>query len=163
MITQARGGSNARAKAELGWKPAYPDWRAGPGRVVGMTEPMHGVPVPLILRAVRRSVALVVVLAASAVLAGCGPGTRPTSHTHAGRRRPGQPGDGDPARRETGRHGEIPAIAEAFPGVTPTPPSEWPDDRFDVVWTFTRTADGWHFAQLPELALPEDNAATIDN
>ena len=29
MITQARGGSNARAKAELGWKPAYPDWRAG--------------------------------------------------------------------------------------------------------------------------------------
>jgi 2-alkyl-3-oxoalkanoate reductase len=31
MITQARGGSNARAKAELGWKPAYPDWRAGFG------------------------------------------------------------------------------------------------------------------------------------
>jgi nucleoside-diphosphate-sugar epimerase len=29
MITRARGGSNARAKAELGWKPAYPDWRAG--------------------------------------------------------------------------------------------------------------------------------------
>ena len=29
LMTQARGGSNARAKAELGWKPAYPDWRAG--------------------------------------------------------------------------------------------------------------------------------------
>jgi nucleoside-diphosphate-sugar epimerase len=29
LMTQARGGSNARAKAELDWKPAYPDWRAG--------------------------------------------------------------------------------------------------------------------------------------
>lgn len=29
LTTQARGGSNARAKAELGWKPSYPDWRAG--------------------------------------------------------------------------------------------------------------------------------------
>jgi broad specificity phosphatase PhoE len=59
------------------------------------------------------------------------------------------------------QHGEIPAIAEAFPGVTPTPPSEWPDDRFDVVWTFTKTADGWHFAQIPELVLPQDDASVI--
>lgn len=29
LTTQARGGSNARAKAELGWEPSYPDWRAG--------------------------------------------------------------------------------------------------------------------------------------
>jgi len=29
LMTRARGGSNARAKAELGWKPAHPDWRAG--------------------------------------------------------------------------------------------------------------------------------------
>jgi broad specificity phosphatase PhoE len=61
------------------------------------------------------------------------------------------------------QHGEIPTIAEAFPGVTPTPPSEWPDDRFDVVWTFTRTADGWHFAQLPELVLPRDRSDPIDD
>ena len=61
------------------------------------------------------------------------------------------------------QHGEIPAIAEAFPGVTPTPPSEWPDDRFDVVWTFTKTADGWHFAQLPELLLPQDRSETIED
>jgi broad specificity phosphatase PhoE len=60
------------------------------------------------------------------------------------------------------QHGEIPAIAEAFPGVTPTPPSEWPDDRFDVVWTFTKTGDGWHFAQIPELALPDDQADPIE-
>jgi broad specificity phosphatase PhoE len=59
------------------------------------------------------------------------------------------------------QHGEIPAIAEAFPGVAPTPPSEWPDDRFDVVWTFTKTADGWHFAQIPELVLPQDEASVI--
>jgi hypothetical protein len=61
------------------------------------------------------------------------------------------------------QHGGIPSIARAFPGVTPTPPSEWPDDRFDVVWTFTRTADGWHFAQLPELVLPQDRSDPIDD
>ena len=61
------------------------------------------------------------------------------------------------------QHGEIPAIAEAFPSVTPTPPSVWPEDRFDVIWTFTKTSDGWHFAQLPELALPQDQASVIEN
>jgi broad specificity phosphatase PhoE len=60
------------------------------------------------------------------------------------------------------QHGELPAIADAFPGVTPTPPKDWPDDRFDVVWTFTRTADGWHFAQVPELVLPQDRSDVID-
>jgi broad specificity phosphatase PhoE len=61
------------------------------------------------------------------------------------------------------QHGEIPVIAEAFPKVTPTPPAKWPDDRFDVVWTFTKTADGWHFAQIPQLVRPEDDAAPIDD
>jgi hypothetical protein len=61
------------------------------------------------------------------------------------------------------QHGEIPAIAEAFPGVAPAPPAEWPDDRFDVVWVFTRTATGWHFAQQPELVLPQDRADGIEN
>jgi broad specificity phosphatase PhoE len=61
------------------------------------------------------------------------------------------------------QHGEIPAIAEIFPSATPTPPSEWPDDRFDVVWTLTKTADGWHFAQLPELVLPQDQAGPIED
>ena len=60
------------------------------------------------------------------------------------------------------QHSGIPAIAEAFGSVTPTPPSEWPDDRFDVVWTFTGTADGWRFAQLPELVLPQDRAGVIE-
>jgi len=53
------------------------------------------------------------------------------------------------------QHGEIPTIAAAFPHVTPTPPKDWPGNRFDVIWTFTKTADGWRFAQLPELLLPK--------
>lgn len=54
------------------------------------------------------------------------------------------------------QHGEIPALARAFPLVTPYPPSTWPDDRFDVIWTLTATEYGWRFAQFPELALPDD-------
>ena len=61
------------------------------------------------------------------------------------------------------QHGGIPDIAKAFPGAAPKPPSEWPDDRFDVVWTFTRTADGWQFAQVPELVLPGDKDTAIKN
>lgn len=59
------------------------------------------------------------------------------------------------------QHEEIPAIAAAFPEVTPTPPAQWPDNRFDVVWIFTRTAGRWHFSQQPELVLPRDRATTI--
>lgn len=29
MMTQSRGGSNAKAKRELGWQPIYPSWRRG--------------------------------------------------------------------------------------------------------------------------------------
>jgi hypothetical protein len=62
------------------------------------------------------------------------------------------------------QHGEIPAIAAAFPSVTPTPPATWPTNRFDVIWTFTKTPDGWHFAQIPELVLPpQDHSAIITN
>jgi hypothetical protein len=57
------------------------------------------------------------------------------------------------------QHGEIPAITEAFGKVTPAPPSEWPDDRFDMVWTLTKTASGWNFAQVPEMVLPGDQVA----
>jgi len=61
------------------------------------------------------------------------------------------------------QHGGIPDIAKAFPSVTPKPPSDWPDDRFDLAWTFTRTADGWRFAQVPELVLPGDQDTVIKN
>jgi len=29
MMTSLRGVSNAKAKRELGWRPAYPTWREG--------------------------------------------------------------------------------------------------------------------------------------
>jgi len=29
MMTEIRGASNANAKRELGWEPAYPSWRQG--------------------------------------------------------------------------------------------------------------------------------------
>jgi hypothetical protein len=29
MMTDARGASNAKAKAELDWAPAWPSWREG--------------------------------------------------------------------------------------------------------------------------------------
>jgi broad specificity phosphatase PhoE len=60
------------------------------------------------------------------------------------------------------QHGEIPAIVDEFPDVSPEPPQEWPSDRFDVVWTLTRTADGWQFAQAPELVLPQDQSDVIE-
>ena len=59
------------------------------------------------------------------------------------------------------QHGGIPAIVDAFPHVSPDPPADWPDDRFDVVWTLTRTTGGWHFAQLPERILPQDQTGGI--
>jgi broad specificity phosphatase PhoE len=61
------------------------------------------------------------------------------------------------------QHGGITEIADAFPSVKPKPPSEWPDDRFDVIWTFTRTDDGWRFAQIPEDLLPGDSTEPIEN
>lgn len=61
------------------------------------------------------------------------------------------------------QHGEIPAIAQAFGNVTPTPPDTWPDDRFDVIWKLTATGTGWTFAQVPELALPGDQTQPISD
>jgi nucleoside-diphosphate-sugar epimerase len=39
MMTQIRGSSNARAKRELGWQPAWPSWRQGFARGLSDTEP----------------------------------------------------------------------------------------------------------------------------
>ena len=61
------------------------------------------------------------------------------------------------------QHGGIPEIVDDFPSVSPKPPEEWPSDRFDVVWTLTRTAAGWHFTQTPELVLTDDHAGVIEN
>ncbi|MFD9959608.1 hypothetical protein [Amycolatopsis sp. NPDC058986] len=54
------------------------------------------------------------------------------------------------------QHEEIPNIAKHLGAVTPAPPAKWPDERFDVVWVFTRTAGGWTFGQVPQLLLDGD-------
>lgn len=59
------------------------------------------------------------------------------------------------------QHSEIPSIAEAFGAVNPAPPSDWPDNRYDVVWTLEKTPTGWRFAQIPQMVLPGDQAVAI--
>ena len=39
MMTQIRGSSNAKAKRELGWEPAWPSWRQGFTRGLAESEP----------------------------------------------------------------------------------------------------------------------------
>ena len=60
-------------------------------------------------------------------------------------------------------HSHIPALASALPlaGGTIIPKS-WPDDRYDVIWTFTLTPDATYaFGQLPQLLLSGDATTVI--
>jgi hypothetical protein len=60
-------------------------------------------------------------------------------------------------------HAHIPALASALPlaGGTVIPKS-WPDDRFDVIWTFTLTSGGeYSFGQVPQLLLSGDTDTII--
>jgi hypothetical protein len=47
------------------------------------------------------------------------------------------------------RHGELPVIATALAAVALTPPTSWPEDCFDLVWTLAPAAGGWSFHQIP--------------
>lgn len=58
-------------------------------------------------------------------------------------------------------HSEIPDIAAHLGAVSPTPPSTWPDERFDVVWVFARSGSGWSFTQVPQLLLSGDKSDPI--
>jgi nucleoside-diphosphate-sugar epimerase len=42
MMTQIRGSSNAKAKRELGWQPAWPSWRQGFRHGLAAAEPVRG-------------------------------------------------------------------------------------------------------------------------
>jgi 2-alkyl-3-oxoalkanoate reductase len=42
MMTQIRGSSNAKAKRELGWRPAWPSWRDGFSRGLADIQPARG-------------------------------------------------------------------------------------------------------------------------
>jgi len=55
-------------------------------------------------------------------------------------------------------HTHIPALASALPLVSGTViPKSWPQDRYDVIWTFTLTPEGTYaFGQVPQLLLAGD-------
>jgi hypothetical protein len=59
-------------------------------------------------------------------------------------------------------HEKNPAIANLILQNN-TAPQKWPDDRFDVVWIFTRDAPTapWQFAQAPQLLLAGDSPNVI--
>ena len=52
-------------------------------------------------------------------------------------------------------HGHIPKIAGAICSGLPIP-SEWPEDRFDLVWVFDRSSRKTTFKQVPQLLLAGD-------
>jgi hypothetical protein len=60
-------------------------------------------------------------------------------------------------------HAHIPVLASALPLVPGTAiPKTWPDDRFDVIWTFTLGANGeYSFGQVPQLLLSGDTDKLI--
>jgi hypothetical protein len=60
-------------------------------------------------------------------------------------------------------HAHIPVLASALPLVHGTViPKTWPDDRFDVIWTFTLAAnDEYSFGQVPQLLLSGDTDTII--
>jgi hypothetical protein len=59
-------------------------------------------------------------------------------------------------------HEKIPAIANLILQ-NKSAPQKWPDDRFDVVWIFTRAAANapWTFSQAPQLLLSGDSETVI--
>lgn len=52
-------------------------------------------------------------------------------------------------------HKELPTIAVALAPVVPLP-GVWPDDRYDLVWTFTWQDGQPDFRQVPQLLLADD-------
>jgi hypothetical protein len=60
-------------------------------------------------------------------------------------------------------HGRIPALASALPLVSGTViPKSWPEDRYDVIWTFTLAAEArYAFGQVPQLLLSGDADTVI--
>lgn len=59
------------------------------------------------------------------------------------------------------QHQDIPSIVGEFPEVSPTPPSSWPDSRFDIVFVLDRSGSGWRFSQVPQLLLQGDSSDPI--
>ena len=60
-------------------------------------------------------------------------------------------------------HSHIPALASALPLLSGSViPEPWPADRYDVIWTFTLTAEAaYAFGQVPQLLLSGDADTVI--
>jgi hypothetical protein len=63
-------------------------------------------------------------------------------------------------------HDHIPSLASSLPAVTGTViPPAWPDDRFDVIWTFTLVPGAappkYTFTQIPQQLLSGDTDTVI--
>lgn len=58
-------------------------------------------------------------------------------------------------------HEGITKIVKHLGEVSPTPPSVWPENRYDMVWVFTRAGEGWRFDQVPQLLVPGDRPYPI--
>ena len=57
-------------------------------------------------------------------------------------------------------HKALRAIGAALAGDDKLPQT-WPDDRFDIVWSFEPLGEGWDFRQVPQLLLPGDSAESM--
>ena len=59
-------------------------------------------------------------------------------------------------------HTHIPALASALPLADGTLiPRAWPEDRFDVIWSFTLATGAYSFSQVPQLLLSGDTDSPI--
>jgi hypothetical protein len=63
-------------------------------------------------------------------------------------------------------HSHIPVIAKSLPTVRGTAvPGDWPDDRYDVIWAFTRLPGEpqvrYGFSQVPQRLLAGDSHEVI--
>jgi len=63
-------------------------------------------------------------------------------------------------------HDHIPALASSLPTAPGTAiPSQWPGDRFDVIWTFTLVPGAattqYTFGQVPQQLLSGDSDTVI--
>ena len=59
-------------------------------------------------------------------------------------------------------HKAIIQIANVLMGSTDRTPQEWPEDRYDVIWAFTRSGKSpWRFEQVPQLLFSGDSSTAI--
>lgn len=59
------------------------------------------------------------------------------------------------------KHLTMHVIANLILGNASTAPQHWPYERYDLVWVFDRTQDGYAFTQVPQLLLAGDSADLV--